>query len=138
MPTSNLPGRRHTFRKQERLVSRCLFELLISGGKTLNEEPFRLVWKKQHISVRTPVQAAFSVPKKNFKLAVDRNRVKRLMREAYRKNKHSMYALLEQQHIQCIFLWIYSGKILPAYSETEKKIKIILHRFVEDIQKNSR
>jgi ribonuclease P protein component len=67
-----------------------------------------------------PARAGFSVPKKNFKNAVDRNRVKRLMREVYRLRKIHLYEKLVAKQKQMALMWIYKGKELPTYAQTEK------------------
>ena len=70
---------RFTFSKEERLRSRKLFDELISTGKAVQEGRFRLIGKLTEIPSDLPAQVAFSVPKRNMKRAVDRNRMKRLM-----------------------------------------------------------
>lgn len=125
--------RRHTFRKAERLTSRKAIEELVSGGKAISIQPFRLTWINTPLQSEFPAQIAFSVPKRFFKKAVDRNRMKRLMRESYRKNKADIYPLLTERNMQCALLLYYSGKKIISYSETEDKIKLILQRFAKDI-----
>ena len=83
--------RRHTFRKSERLNGRKAIEQLVASGKNIIISPFKLMWIPILLPTDSPAQIAFSVPKRNFKKAVDRNRMKRLMRESYRKNKSDIY-----------------------------------------------
>ena len=125
--------RRYTFSKTERLSSRKAIEALMEKGKTLNVSPFRLNWMFMEILSDAPAQIAFSVPKRIFKRAVDRNRMKRLMRESYRKNKADLYPFLSDKNLQCALLLYYSGKELISYQETEEKIKLILQRFAKII-----
>ncbi len=127
-----LPSR-HTFRKTERLNSRKAIETLISSGKNINSAPFKLIWLPIVLATDFPAQIAFSVPKRHFKKAVDRNRMKRLMRESYRRNKSDIYTLLEERKIQCAFLLHYTGKSILTFTEADEKIKLILHRFAKDI-----
>lgn len=131
------PVRRQTFRKLERLASRKLIEHLVEKGRSLNQPPFRLVWIKAELAIPYPVQIAFSVPKKNFKSAVDRNRIKRQMREVYRKNKGQVYTFLEGEGAKVALLLIFAGRTMPSFAETEQKIQLTLHRFVEDFQKHT-
>ena len=80
-----------------------------------------------------------SVPKKNLKSAVQRNRVKRQIREAYRKNKHilsSGYA--DYNKSQLIMAIIYTGKTIPDSSEVEKKLILILHLIIKNDVKTNR
>ena len=59
------------------------------------------------------------------------------MREAYRKNKSSLYSLISKNNIQYALLFVFTGKEIVSYLETVEKTKIILLRFAEDIQKNN-
>ncbi len=136
IPTALLHGR-HTFKKLEKLSSRKLFIELAAKGQKINAFPFRLVWLQSPLPSQYPIQAGFTVPKRNFKKAVDRNRVKRLMREVYRKNKADLYSLKSGAESQFALLFIYSGKDLPDYRITEEKINLLLHRFAELSKKNT-
>ena len=137
MSASFVSLQRQTFRKNERLCSRKIIQDLALKGKNIHINPIRLLWIPSILNVSIPAQAAFTVPKRNFKDAVDRNKIKRRMREAYRKNKSSLYSLISNNKNQYALLFVFTGKESITYFETEEKIKIILHRFAEDIQKNN-
>ena len=137
MSASFVSLQRQTFRKNERLCSRKIIQDLALKGKNIHINPIRLLWIPSILNVSIPAQAAFTVPKRNFKDAVDRNRIKRRMREAYRKNKSSLYSLISNNKNQYALLFVFTGKESITYFETEEKIKLILHRFAEDIQKNN-
>jgi len=73
--------------------------------------------------------AAFAVPKRNFKSAVDRNRIKRQLREAYRLNKH----LLDEIHgKKFVMLFLFLGKVKPQYSELEKAMVKLLKKLCDE------
>lgn len=135
MPVSSVLTQRLTFRKNEKLCSRKIIQELALNGKNIHAHPLRLLWIPSQFNSGITVQAAFSVPKKNFKSAVERNGIKRRMREAYRKNKSTLYSLISKNNIQYALLFVFIGKEIVSYSETEEKIKIILNRFAEKIQK---
>lgn len=128
---------RQTFTKDERLRSRKLIEKIIGEGKSVHMYPFRFSWIVTDLKTNFPVQFAISVPKRFFKRAVDRNRIKRLVREVYRKNKSDLYLLLKSGNLQCALLVIFSGKSVPEYAEVEKKFLLTLQRFEETILKTS-
>lgn len=99
-----------TFTKRERLVSLKLTETLFQGGDShsLAAFPVRAVYmKQQRRQGDAPVQLLISVPKKRFHHAVDRNRVKRQLREAYRLNKGILtQAIPEAEQLLLAFVWL--------------------------------
>ena len=68
------------------------------------------------------LQAAVSVSTRHFKKAVDRNRIKRLMRESYRLQKNNLQIVLEEKHLNLAVFFIYTGKELPEYTLIFEKI----------------
>jgi ribonuclease P protein component len=120
-----------TLNKEERLKSRKLMDELFVSGQTLTVFPFRLVWLEVPLLADYPAQMAVSVSKRNFKHAVDRNRLKRLMREAYRKNKFTVYDMAQSLSKQYAIMLIYTGRKMVDYAEVESKIIITLKKFTE-------
>lgn len=101
---------RSLFPKQERMVSRQLTELLFNGGASRSTAifPLRIVYvTRERPQDGAPVQLLVSVSKKRFKHAVDRNRVKRQLREAYRRHSHLLHEVLpedKQLLVACVWL----------------------------------
>jgi len=83
----------------------------------------------------TPAQILFSVSKKSFPLASDRNRIKRQLREAYRQNKHHLYDHLEKQHQHCILAVIYAANVPLPSDDLEIKIKAVMKRLILELDK---
>ncbi len=121
-----------TFSKNERLSSKIIIDELFAKGKSFNNFPFKIIWMELP-QVATHSQVLFSVPKRLYKRAVDRNRMKRLMREAYRKNKSSLYENLKEKKIGLIFIYLNKTKL--DYQEIEEKIIVSLQRLYTDIVK---
>jgi ribonuclease P protein component len=138
MSASSAPLQRQTFRKSEKLCSRKIILDLAKKGKVIHARSFRLSWLETILPILVPVQIAFSVPKRNFKSAVERNRIKRRMREVYRKNKSKIYSLILPGKKQFALLIVYTGNTIPTLKETENQLLITLQHFAEDIQKHFR
>lgn len=111
--------------KTERLKSRKAIEELFAKGEKISSFPVKLIYLKNENLSATAHQAGFSVPKRSIKKAVDRNKIKRRMREAYRKNKH---LLTVPENKKLAFMFIFTDKADCPYSDIEQKIKTILQR----------
>ena len=121
------------FKKEERIVSNLLIETLFEKGNSLslNAYPLRAVYvKTEHREGCAPVQLLISVPKKKFKHAVDRNRVKRQIREAYRNNKSLLEGTVEEgQMLLIAIIWL-SDKH-SATKEVEKRVISLLKQMAK-------
>jgi ribonuclease P protein component len=120
--------------RTERLRSRKTIALLFSGGSSIAASPIRMVWMTVENSDGSPFQFAVSVPKKNFSRAVDRNRLKRQMREVVRKNKSEVKKILVEKNKPCAMMFVFTGKEKVEFKEIEKQIVLILQRFVSKIE----
>lgn len=122
---------RNTFRKHEHLCGKLRIRDVALTGAAVHVPPFKLVGKAMDLPTHAPAQIAFAVPRRNLKRAVDRNRVKRLMREAYRTNKNELYAKLEGRANKIAWLVVYQGRADIDLRNTEQKITKALHRWLE-------
>ena len=105
------------FGKAEKLKSRKVVEELFARGKSLNVFPIRISYKFLPLPADEKVvfQVGVSVSKRNFKRAVDRNRIKRLLREAYRLQKQELIEVLKKQGKIGYVFFIYTDKQMPQY-----------------------
>jgi len=114
------------FKKEERLCSKKLLDELFRNGSSFLLYPFRVV----HLPVADPVnlaQVVVGVSKRKFKRSVDRNLLKRRIREAYRLNKEDLlYSFLQDNSLQVIFAIHFIGKEIADYQFIEKKLKLAL------------
>lgn len=121
-----------TLKKKERMVSRKLIDTLFDGnGQSMAAFPLRVVYmKKERTAYDAPIQILISVPKKRFKHAVDRNHVKRQVREAYRLHKDILYnALPADQQLLLAFVWLSDSHLSTA--KVEERVISLLHRIAE-------
>ena len=109
-----------TLKKEERLCSQKIIGELFTSGESFLAYPLKVVFMKTNIPESYPVQAAFTVSKRNFKRAVKRNLLKRRMREAYRLNKPGFYDELAVKELQLAIMFVYVGKDIPEYPAIEK------------------
>lgn len=127
-----------TFKKQERLKSKLTIELLFKHGNTIHEFPVKAVWIKTTLPEKnTFSQVAFSVPKRLFKKAIDRNRIKRLLRESYRLNKSHFISSLQKENRQLAVMFVYISDNLTSFKTIERKIIVILNRLETLVSKES-
>ena len=121
---------RETFEKSERLCSRKTIGTLFEEGNIFYNSLLKVVWNKSQNPSSGPAQVAFSVSKRGFRLAVTRNLIKRRMREAYRKNKITLYDHLLSQNIKIVFVVILRGNAVPDYLTIEKSIKEMIGKLI--------
>ena len=118
-----------SLKKDERLTRKKLIDQLFAEGKTFFVYPLKIVYTEMQLPVDYPVQAGFSVSKRNFKRAVKRNKIKRLLRECYRLNKSIIYDANKEK--QLAIMIIYTGKEIEDYQKIEKATKKALNKLVE-------
>lgn len=134
---TSMETRTYTLDKSERLCSKKLIERLFAGGnKSFPAFPLRVVYAplEDGESAAAPVSILVSVPKKRFKHAVKRNRVKRQVREAYRLNKHILIEALQAQEFpkQMMLAFIWLDTRLHDTAEVTYKVKKLLHHIAEE------
>ncbi len=118
---------RFTFNHSERLKFRKHIETLFQNGEAFSVYPFRVVYNNTNLRTAqdAPARAGFSVPKKKMRHAVQRNRIKRLLKEAWRMQKHLIYPLIATDR-QLHLFFIFVGKEIPDWPSTEKAMSKIV------------
>ena len=126
-------AKQFTLGKNERLKSRKQIEQLFNDGQRFSISPFRIFYSFQNSSapVNQLLQAGFGASSRNFKTAVDRNRIKRLTKEAWRLQKNDLGDLLKEQNRKLNVFFIYTGKELPAYDEVYNNMKKIVSKLLD-------
>lgn len=122
-------AKQFSLNKTERLKRRKIIEQLFSEGRAVTAFPIRVQYKMLD-QLLVPLQAGFSVSSRNFKRAVDRNRIKRLMREAYRLQKLPLEQALQTKEQQLALFLIYTGKELPEYTLVKEKVEAVLKKLL--------
>lgn len=134
MPTSP----RHTFKKSERLCSRLLMDRLFQGdNRSVSAYPVRAVFLPVEQSEQQGVSVLISVPKKRFHDAVDRNRVKRQLREAYRKHKHSLVKQMSTREQGLLIALVYVSPQIESTAYIEKRMVRLLAKIEETLNTNN-
>ena len=134
-----------TLAKNERLKSRKQIEQLFDTGKSIVVGPFRVYYmlNGDPIAIGTsgankegPLQFGVGVSAKNFKRAVDRNRIKRLVREAWRLQKNELKEKIRTAGKQLNVFFIYTGKELPGFTTVKDKVAVALKKLADKTDEN--
>ena len=126
-------AKQFTLGKNERLKSRKQIEQLFSEGRKFTVTPFRVFYLFQAPLIsdhlRFKLQFGVGVSVKNFKKAVDRNRIKRLTREAYRLQKNELAEKLKLSGTKLNVFFIYTAKEIPDFNLVKDKVALVLKKF---------
>jgi ribonuclease P protein component len=122
---------RYFLKKTDRLKSRKAIEILYKSGKNFSVFPLRIQYLVTQFE--PGIKAGFSAPSKNFKKATDRNKIKRLLKEAYRlqKNEIAKHPSLGNNGLYVFF--IYTGKEIPNYDFIYEKTGLALQKLVKQL-----
>ena len=129
-------------KKSERLTSQLVIERLFAGGNaSMAAFPLRIVFMQMEKNENDGrngndeplVSILVSVPKKRFRHAVDRNRMKRLVREAYRLNKHILWEALQEKDYRLALAFVCITDTLPSFYAVNKSMTKALTRIAEKV-----
>lgn len=123
----------NSFSKPEHLCGEKRITRLFTQGNAFIAYPLRVVYLIEPENDKVPASVMVSVPKKRFKRAVKRNRLKRLMREAYRLNKQELHEKLTEKKLQIHVAFNYVSDEVMDFSQIEKKMRVALQKLIEKI-----
>lgn len=132
---------KNTLNKKERIKGNKRIDSLFLSGEAFISYPLRVVFlRKENIDSQPPISMMVSVSKKRFKRAVKRNRMKRIIREAFRLNKAQFYSICKQNEINLDIAFLYLKNELSDYKEIEKallKTIVILENKITEKRKDA-
>ena len=117
-----------SYPKKEKLKSRKLIDLIFTEGKSVSKYPLRLAYiENPDLQVQEKIQIGVSVSKRNFKKAVDRNHIKRLLRECYRLNKFIIHDHTTKSYA---LMLLYQSKEQLNFHEVQAKTILLFEKFI--------
>ena len=133
--STNSIQQRYTLQAIERLKLRKQIETLFQTGEAFSVFPLRIVYRllPSTDASASPVQVGFSIPKKRIKKANGRNRVRRLLKEAWRLQKHPLYEVVPKGYQLHCFL-IYTGAPILTFLEANEAIQRLQLKFIPKLQ----
>ena len=122
--------------KQERIHRKKEIGFLFDSGKSSFSYPYKIKWYETDIPQNgIPVQILISVSKRSFKKAVSRNKIKRLIKEAYRTQKHKLWEVLKDQENQVHIAIIYIDKVENDFAFHKNAIGKLLRKMTNELKK---
>lgn len=121
----------YTYPKKEKLKSKKTIELLFSEGQSVSKYPLRLVYVENSFENEELIKFGVSVSKKYFKKAVDRNYLKRVLRECYRLNKNILQESIDKP---IAIMFFYQSKEVLSYQEINEKTIQLFEKFIEKVK----
>jgi ribonuclease P protein component len=121
-----------SYNKTERLKSKKQLDKIFTGGKSFTIFPLKIFFflnSEQDSSIK----AGVGVSSRNFKKAVERNRVKRLLREAYRTEKQPLHEYLNKDKKQLALFLLFIDKELPQYNPLKEKMKLGIQKLIHQL-----
>jgi len=121
------------FGKEYKLCSQKTIAAIFKNGKSVRQYPFTVQFMEQPVPGKQPFQLVFSAPKRIFRKAHDRNRIKRLMRETFRKKKLILEEVLGKHNKQLALFVIYTAKEELPLKTLMAKTQQLLEKITQEL-----
>ena len=131
----NTAALRYFLGKDSRLKSRKAIDALFASGRSFHVYPVKMTWQAEPGSGK--IQAGVSVSKKRFKKSVDRNRVKRLLREAYRMEQHALTDAVKDSGKDVRLFFHYTGNELPELAGLRVAVQSAIRKLIKMLDARS-
>lgn len=129
--------KKYSLNKQERLKSKKAISDLFSSSHSYAKGSIRLLWKvKKEVDAEFFCKIVIAVPKRRIKNAVDRNRIKRLIKEAYRRNKSDICAFYKDNMQVCHLVVLYTGNMNPTFDSINNNLRKLLDKMPIEYEKH--
>ncbi|MEY3209370.1 MAG: hypothetical protein RL064_1401 [Bacteroidota bacterium] len=125
-----------TYQKKDKLKSRKQTQNLFSNGKAIGVFPIKLIYTIEAIDTNGLLQAGVGAPTRTFRKAVQRNRVKRLLREAYRLEKPSFLTQFSLEHKRINLFFLYGNAEVLPQAEIQNKVRSALALLAQKLNAN--
>ena len=126
-----------SYSAKEKLKSRKLLDELFASGKSFSIFPVKVFYKEVKAPIDFPVKVGVGVSSKKFKKAVDRNRIKRLLRECYRLHKFPLSEYAKKENRQFSVFFLYLDKTLPTQSGLLEKMPLLIDKLIKQWNENT-
>ncbi|GAC1399822.1 MAG: ribonuclease P protein component [Sediminibacterium sp.] len=126
-------GKAFSYHKKEKLKSRKQLDRLFTSGRSFSVFPIKVFYMPMQEPADHAVKAGVGVSTRNFKKAVQRNRIKRLLRESYRLEKKILHDFMAGRQQQVAVFFLYIDKVLPDLALLQRKMPLILHRLIKEL-----
>jgi ribonuclease P protein component len=122
-----------TLKKNQRIKSRKVLDEIFQQGKSFAVFPFRIIY----LPSTTELKFGVGVSTRNFKHAVDRNRVKRLTREAYRVQKNELEFFLTKENRGLNIFFVYTAKEISPYAQVFEAIQKTIKKLLKQVNETN-
>jgi ribonuclease P protein component len=124
-------GKLFSYGRKEKLKGLKLHEHVFSQGKSFTVFPIKIFYLQPDVPLDFPAKVGVGVSTRNFKKAVERNRIKRLLRESYRTEKLLLHKYLKEHNRQVIVFLLYIDKTLPNFKTLKTKMPLIFEQLIK-------